>query len=285
MRPLQVLLNSFHLDAKRHRCRKLRGSRQFLLALAPWRPKQGLHSIPQRDGYHRCLPLILGCSVAEQHGPWTVVHGRPGCAHQSAGAASSSPGSQTLHATPKGQGCPDTVRQHIDCVSYQPPGWDQVCTAIGGGKGPPRVGGPPLAQPSSHVFAGTAEPPGRLPVPSRTSTGGMASPPRGVQHHLEPLRQSGGGPKMTSPLGQDTLAHPWPDSLLYAFPPLPLIWLVLHRVLQESHRILLVAPFWPGRCWFLLLHRLCRRAPWRLPNCLLGCWRDRATVEGLCGPR
>ena len=37
LRPLQRWLNGFHLDAKRHRCRKLRVSQQCLLALAPWR--------------------------------------------------------------------------------------------------------------------------------------------------------------------------------------------------------------------------------------------------------
>ena len=28
----------------------------------------------------------------------------------------------------------------------------------------------------------------------------------------------------TSPLGQDALAPAWPDSLLYAFPPIPFYW-------------------------------------------------------------
>ena len=70
----------------------------------------------------------------------------------------------------------------------------------------------------------------------------------------------------TSPLGQDALAHPWPETLLYAFPPLPLIRAILQRVIQEGHTILLVAPFWPGRTWFPLLHKLCHGAPWRLPD-------------------
>ncbi|XP_049432622.1 uncharacterized protein LOC125889006 [Epinephelus fuscoguttatus] len=49
-----------------------------------------------------------------------------------------------------------------------------------------------------------------------------------------------------SPLGRDALGHEWPDSLLYAFPPLPLILPTLQRVLQQGHRLLLVAPFWPN---------------------------------------
>lgn len=70
----------------------------------------------------------------------------------------------------------------------------------------------------------------------------------------------------SSPLGLDALAHDWPRVLLYAFPPLSLIPSTLLRVLQEGHRLLLVAPFWPGRVWFPLLHRLCCGPPMCLPN-------------------
>ncbi|XP_037830295.1 uncharacterized protein LOC119616813 [Kryptolebias marmoratus] len=68
-----------------------------------------------------------------------------------------------------------------------------------------------------------------------------------------------------SPLGQDTLAHDWPRGLLYAFPLLSLLGPTLLRVLQEGQQVLLVAPFWPGRTWFPLLHRLCCSSPMPLP--------------------
>lgn len=67
-------------------------------------------------------------------------------------------------------------------------------------------------------------------------------------------------------LGQDALAHPWPHTLLYAFPPLPLILSTLQRILRDGHQVLLVAPFWPARTWFPLLHSLCTGQPWRLPD-------------------
>ena len=54
----------------------------------------------------------------------------------------------------------------------------------------------------------------------------------------------------TSPLGQDALAHAWPDSQLYAFPPIPLLLATLDRVQRTSHSLLLVASHWPGRPWF-----------------------------------
>ena len=67
-------------------------------------------------------------------------------------------------------------------------------------------------------------------------------------------------------LGIDALAHPWPRTLLYAFPPLSLILPTLHRVLRDGHQVLLVAPFWPARTWFPLLLSLCLGPPWRLPD-------------------
>jgi len=71
----------------------------------------------------------------------------------------------------------------------------------------------------------------------------------------------------TSPLGQDALAHTWPEGLLYALPPpIPHILPTLLRVLQQGHSLLLVAPRWPARTWFPLLHRLCSGTPWRLPD-------------------
>ncbi|XP_074481579.1 uncharacterized protein LOC141761839 [Sebastes fasciatus] len=69
-----------------------------------------------------------------------------------------------------------------------------------------------------------------------------------------------------SPLGQDALAHPWPDCLLYAFPPFPLIAVTLHRIQHGNNRLLLVAPNWPGRPWFPGMHRLLDGVPWCLPN-------------------
>ncbi|XP_059894386.1 uncharacterized protein LOC132447566, partial [Gadus macrocephalus] len=70
----------------------------------------------------------------------------------------------------------------------------------------------------------------------------------------------------TSPLGQDALAHAWPDSLLYAFPPIPLLLATLDRVQRGCHSLLLVAPHWPGRPWFPPLLKLLNGEPWCLPE-------------------
>ncbi len=46
-------------------------------------------------------------------------------------------------------------------------------------------------------------------------------------------------------LGIDAFAHPWPNVILYAFPPIELIPAVLCRVKVSSARLFLIAPFWP----------------------------------------
>ncbi len=68
------------------------------------------------------------------------------------------------------------------------------------------------------------------------------------------------------PLGQDRLAHTWPDLLLYVFPPTPLILPSLHRIWRGHYKVLLVAPNWPGKPWFPLLYKLLRGKPWSLPK-------------------
>ncbi len=54
---------------------------------------------------------------------------------------------------------------------------------------------------------------------------------------------------MDAPLGMDALAHPWPETLLYAFPPVSLILHTLSRIGSQRVRVLLIAPLWPGRTW------------------------------------
>lgn len=70
-------------------------------------------------------------------------------------------------------------------------------------------------------------------------------------------------------LGQDALAHDWPNCLLYAFPPLPLIWMTLTRIQETACRVLLIAPHQPSKPWFPLLLSLVAAQP-----CPLPCRRD-----------
>ncbi|XP_043116738.1 LOW QUALITY PROTEIN: uncharacterized protein LOC122360307, partial [Puntigrus tetrazona] len=68
-----------------------------------------------------------------------------------------------------------------------------------------------------------------------------------------------------APLGLDAMSQAWPRRRLYAFPPIALLPEVLARVRQDGIRLLLVAPFWPGRVWFTDLIGLVDGHPWEIP--------------------
>lgn len=58
-------------------------------------------------------------------------------------------------------------------------------------------------------------------------------------------------------LGVDSLSQSWAGMYGYAFPPCPILPLVLKKVAQSrSCKIILIAPFWPKRSWYTLLLQL-----------------------------
>ncbi len=67
------------------------------------------------------------------------------------------------------------------------------------------------------------------------------------------------------PLGLDAMVQTWPRLRLYAFPPIAMLPGVLERVCRDGVRLLLVAPFWPGRVWFSDLISLLDGSPWEIP--------------------
>ncbi len=78
-----------------------------------------------------------------------------------------------------------------------------------------------------------------------------------------------------APLGVDALAHPWPNALLYAFPPLCLIMPTLVRVREQRFTLQrallyspsLIAPRWPKAPWLAEIISLLYAQPWPLPSC------------------
>lgn len=63
----------------------------------------------------------------------------------------------------------------------------------------------------------------------------------------------------------DALMSPWPQGLLYVFPPIPLIPKVLRKVRLLKAVIILVAPRWPRHPWFFMLQSMSVRTPLDLP--------------------
>ncbi|XP_049326792.1 uncharacterized protein LOC125787056 [Astyanax mexicanus] len=68
-----------------------------------------------------------------------------------------------------------------------------------------------------------------------------------------------------APLGVDALAHPWPNILLYAFPPLSLISPTLTRVREQRLSLILIAPHWPLKHWLAEIVQMLAGQPWPLP--------------------
>lgn len=70
---------------------------------------------------------------------------------------------------------------------------------------------------------------------------------------------------INAPLGMDALAHTWPNTLLYAFPPVEMILSVLERVRQQGLSLILVSPRWPAKSWYAEIISLLVARPWQLP--------------------
>lgn len=70
------------------------------------------------------------------------------------------------------------------------------------------------------------------------------------------------------PLALETNARllPWPQTLLYAFPPFPLIQVVLQRVRKFKVNLFLVVLDWPCRPWYPSIVNLMAGPLLRLPN-------------------
>ena len=76
------------------------------------------------------------------------------------------------------------------------------------------------------------------------------------------------------PLGADAFSHhPWPRTLLYAFPPVPLIPRLLERTQEEGLSVILVAPERTNASWFPTLVQLLAAPPWQLP------WQEDALSQ------
>lgn len=288
LRPLQRWLNSFHMDAKYHRHRKVKVTWQCLRALAPWKDRvyltkgvpMGLvicrrevvttdacstgwgavwqHRTAQgrwavKDGsdhinvlelravhlaLRRFLPYLRGRHVLiRSDNTSTVYH----INHQG--------GTRSLRLLKVSQDLLTWAAPRLCTLRavYLPGEDNQIADYLSRQKPPPGEWylHPEVVQRIWSLF-------GQAEVDLFASEGSTHCP---LWFSL-----TGG----LGSLGQDALAHPWPQVLLYAFPPLPLIWPTLQRVYQEGHKLLLVAPYWPARIWFPLLHSLCRGTPWPL---------------------
>ncbi|XP_074544637.1 uncharacterized protein LOC141804210 [Halichoeres trimaculatus] len=290
LRPLQRWLNGFRLDAKRHRCRKLRVSRQCLHALAPWRDRAYmLRGVPMGSVPSRRETVTTDACPLGWGAVWQGRTARGWWPLEDQGAHINVLELRAVHLAlrhflPHLRDKHVLVRSDNTSVVYHinHQGGTRSAQLLAVTRELLTWAAPRLVSlRAMHLpgeqnrladFLSRQKPPSgewRLHPEVVSTIWGLFGR---AEVDLFASEASTHCPlwfslaETTSPLGQDALAHPWPDGLLYAFPPMPLIRHVLQRVLQEGHRVLLIAPFWPGRSWFPLLHSLCRNTQWRLPD-------------------
>ena len=64
----------------------------------------------------------------------------------------------------------------------------------------------------------------------------------------------------------DALSQKWTGMTGYAFPPIPILPLVLKKLREENCVIILIAPLWPKRSWFSMIMELLVESPLKLPQ-------------------
>ena len=252
------------------------GSRQYLLMLRQWRRRAYLtRGVPLGVIPSRRKVVVTDASASVWGAVWrhrmVVWSAQQRQEHIDVLELRDNPAAQAFFGLPEGQACPCPVRQHLDCLLCKPPGGDGSSSYE-----------PSLASLRAIYLPGLQNDVADLLSHQGPTSGELRLHPK-VVDTIWPRHDRAGVDlyaseasthyplwfslrETTSPLGQDALAHPWPSSLLYAFPPIPLIWPMLHRVQQGSHRLLPVAPYWPGRLWFPRLYRLLDGEPWALPR-------------------
>jgi hypothetical protein len=67
-------------------------------------------------------------------------------------------------------------------------------------------------------------------------------------------------------LATDALSISWVGLIAYAYPPLALLLRVLNKIEEEGCKVILIAPVWPRRHWYVRLLQLLCESPILLPD-------------------
>ncbi len=180
---------------------------------------------------------------------WSPSH----VAHQLPGDAGHVSSIKTFSSGPKKSQCASTHRQHSCGFLYQPPGRSSLAPLIQAGAPDPCVvpGQVPLAE--SSLYSWESQCRSRHPV----EAGEWRLHPEVVKQIWRVFDQA----QVDLFATHQTLHCPLWYSLTH---PAPLPG-VLERVCRDGVRLLLVAPFWPGRVWFSDLVSLLNSSPWEIP--------------------
>ncbi len=237
-------------------------------------------SLSPRNASDRRVPHRLGSGHEWPPCPRSVEWSPSHVAHQLPGEAGRVSSTQTLSSRPKRSPCVGEHRQHSGGLLHKPPGRSTFAPLIQAGAPDPCVvsGQASLAESSSYSWASQYG--SRHPVEAGAEAREMDASPRVGEADMESFgqaqvvlfatRQTSHCPLWFSlthpaPLGLDAMVQTWPRLRLYDFPPIALLPGVLERVCWDGVRLLLVAPFWPGRVWFSDLISLLDGSPWEIP--------------------
>ncbi len=230
-------------------------------------------------GLHGCLHQCLhhvqrACSVGGLDGSPTAL------AYQLPRVAGSTPGLEPSQETLTRRARTGPYGQHCDRCVHQPTRWTTLPSHVASRPPPPPLESEASEVASRHSYSGLAQPDRptschelRSPengdsIPRRSSwfatfwtrTGRPVRVPRDVALPVVLLPDRG-----NTRHGRTGTQLAFAGLCKYAFPPVSLLAQTLCKVREEEEQILLMAPYWPTRTWFLELMLLVTAPPWQIP--------------------
>ncbi len=270
----------------------------------PWpHPELGVETQHEKERFFCPKAHYWECRVAESRFDRLIPyglghgHGRPLCersvagpaflmVHKLSGNASGLQDSEELSPRSQRSPCPNTSRQYVSGLVFEPSGGFEVAPSVQTG-----APDPPVIQGETVVSQSDACPQGpesgsRRPVEAGVEARVMETSPRGGEVDMREARPSGSGfvhvsrddqlstvvfSHASSPAGVGRHGTDVAEATPVCFFPRSLCSPgVLERVRKEgsiagSHSLLLVAPFWPARVWFSDIMSLLAGQPWQIP--------------------
>lgn len=220
---------------------------------------------------HRCQPLGLGSDLQRIDDRGNLVTYGKETSHQHIGAKSGVPGLDPFFRPAERRPRPSTDRQYTGQSLYSQPGWFKIVQITQGSHQSCSVGGSLHSISTGHI-RGLSDSPADwlsrqciqegewslskdlfhlimvhfgIPVVDLFASHSNNQVERFYSRYFHPRVEK-----------MDDLTASWPQGLLYAFPPIPLLPRLLHRIKVLKAQVLVVAPFWPRRPWFSVLQNM-----------------------------
>ena len=242
---------------------------------------QAAHLTPTRDyGDDRCVTAGMGGGMRGIDGERGLVAPLTSPAYKSARVQGRDVSVQTLPVTTRGQGGVDSDGQYHCRVVHQQAGRNALDSAQSACD--PIL---ELVSRTSHYPHGIlpprgGEPGGGFPIAGQGVAVRVDVAPPGHEPNSEGIRPPSGRPlRVESELPDTAILLPiegsgrvdafsfhWGNIRGFAFPPIALIPRVLRKIREDRTTVVLIAPWWPRRPWFLELASLLVAPPRFLPD-------------------